>query len=254
MSLKSGKKITRRSWDEIPMPDTVIDRVNLLGKQEPEQLVFTNRHGRRIGDVEIPGVDGAIEAPQENEIENPDNENLEDPPQQEAQEPDPIDPEPRESADNLVAAPAAPPPKDALPDLGVNYPGAEGPDEIPGVRKSSRVRVPTKAQYEPSMTGKTYAFAQTLMEDKGVLQPDAHMFFNGEVSQEETSVVEAILTQLSLKVGMKQWGAKAKKAVHAEMKQLHFRDTFKPMLWRDLNNSQKATVLESHMFLKLKRD
>ena len=32
MSLKSGKKITRRSWDKIPMPDTVIDRVNLLGK------------------------------------------------------------------------------------------------------------------------------------------------------------------------------------------------------------------------------
>jgi hypothetical protein len=28
MALNTGKKITRRSWDMIPMPDTVIARVN----------------------------------------------------------------------------------------------------------------------------------------------------------------------------------------------------------------------------------
>ena len=37
------------------------------------------------------------------------------------------------------------------------------------------------------------------------------------------------------------------------MKQLHFRDTFKPKHWRELNNIQRQTVLESHMFLKEKR-
>ena len=40
MSLASGKKITRRSWDELPITDAVIDRVNLLGQDQPEQLTF----------------------------------------------------------------------------------------------------------------------------------------------------------------------------------------------------------------------
>jgi hypothetical protein len=56
MALNTRKKITRRSWDVIPMPDTVIARVNALGTDQPEQLIFTNQRGRPIGDVEIPGV------------------------------------------------------------------------------------------------------------------------------------------------------------------------------------------------------
>jgi hypothetical protein len=45
MALKTGKKFTRRSWDVIPMPDTVIARVNALGTDQPEQLIFTDRRG-----------------------------------------------------------------------------------------------------------------------------------------------------------------------------------------------------------------
>ena len=53
------KNITRRSWDIIPMPDTVIGRVNILGKYQLEILVFTDRKGRLIGDgdVNLTGVD-----------------------------------------------------------------------------------------------------------------------------------------------------------------------------------------------------
>jgi hypothetical protein len=36
------------------MPDTVIARVNALGVDQPEQLIFTDRHGRLIGDTEFP--------------------------------------------------------------------------------------------------------------------------------------------------------------------------------------------------------
>jgi hypothetical protein len=35
---------------------TVIAHVNALGTDQPEQLIFTDRRGRPIGDVEIPGV------------------------------------------------------------------------------------------------------------------------------------------------------------------------------------------------------
>ena len=41
----------------IPIPDIVIDRVNTLGTVQPEMMTYTDRHGRLIGDIEIPGVD-----------------------------------------------------------------------------------------------------------------------------------------------------------------------------------------------------
>jgi hypothetical protein len=57
MALNTGKKIVRHSWDVIPMPDVVIARVNALGSDKPRQMNFIDRHGRLIGDIEIPGVD-----------------------------------------------------------------------------------------------------------------------------------------------------------------------------------------------------
>jgi hypothetical protein len=57
MALNTGKKSVCRSWDVIPMPDVVIARVNALGSDQPCQMTFTDRHGRLIGDIEIPGVD-----------------------------------------------------------------------------------------------------------------------------------------------------------------------------------------------------
>jgi hypothetical protein len=115
-----------------------------------------------------------------------------------------------------------------------------------------RVRFPPKPGYTPSMSGKAYAVTQ--MESHGALHPDAHMFFNHQMSPEEPDVVAAIITQLSLKTGLREWGDTATKAARSEMKQLHFRDTFKPYKWNELTHTQKKSVLESHMFLKQKRD
>jgi hypothetical protein len=53
---------------------------------------------------------------------------------------------------------------------------------------------------------------------------------------------------------LKEWGDEAFTAAHSEMKQLHFRNTFKPKHWRELSQFQRQTVLEFHMFLKQKRD
>jgi hypothetical protein len=57
IALNSGKKIVRRSWDVIPMPDVIINRVNELVGDQPSLMTFTDRHGRLIGDTEIAGVD-----------------------------------------------------------------------------------------------------------------------------------------------------------------------------------------------------
>ena len=56
MDLNSANKIVRRIWDAILIPDTVIYRVNTLGGDQPGHLTFTDRHGRLIGNVIIPGV------------------------------------------------------------------------------------------------------------------------------------------------------------------------------------------------------
>ena len=59
MSLRSMENITKQSWDMIPMPDTVIDRVDILVKHQQEMLLFTDSRGQIFGygDVDITGVD-----------------------------------------------------------------------------------------------------------------------------------------------------------------------------------------------------
>ena len=270
MALNTGKKIIRRSWDVIPIPDTVIARVDALGADQPEQLIFTDRHGRLIGDVEIPGVDfdeddedpalpgvpedvdhvelpgvdveGQVdpeEAPQVVEIDDLDIPAI-DPPHVEADAVAPagVPTETIAHAD-VPAAPAEPAPA-ALP-------------ATQGVRRSTRVRTKPNA-YNPSMTGTKYSYAVTQLESQGVLFPDAHMFVQEDFYQADPDVVAYVMTQLSLKAGLKAWGDKAHAAAESEMKQLHFRNTFKPMHWSELTEIQRKTVLESHMFLKEKRD
>jgi len=61
------------------------------------------------------------------------------------------------------------------------------------------------------------------------------------------------MTQLTLKAAMKAWGNEARVAAEAEMRQLHWRNTFRPVHWKDLTPKQRAMVLESHIFMKLKR-
>ena len=102
------------------------------------------------------------------------------------------------------------------------------------------------------MTGKIYEKVMAQLENQGTLHPDAHLLFNLAV-EEQPSVVSAIMTQLSLKVGLKTWVEKGRKAMKSEMKQLHIRDTFEPQHCHELSAKGKSEVLESHMFLKLKR-
>jgi hypothetical protein len=54
-----------------------------------------------------------------------------------------------------------------------------------------------------------------------------------------------IMTQLLLKAGLRQWGDKATAAVRSEMKQLHFRDTFKPLHLNELLHAEKQSVLDT---------
>jgi hypothetical protein len=118
-----------------------------------------------------------------------------------------------------------------------------------GVRRSTRERKQVK-NYEPSMSGKKYAFAamETLMTDEGLL------FCNDEAYQYDAEVAYTFMQQLSLKAALKQWGTDAEDAGVKEINQLHWRDTFVPKRYSDLTDEQKKKVLESHMFVVKKRE
>ena len=53
---------------------------------------------------------------------------------------------------------------------------------------------------------------------------------------------------------MRRWGEPATEAVSTELEQLHYRDTFEPVNHRSLSKKEYEKVLESHLFLKQKRD
>ena len=55
------------------------------------------------------------------------------------------------------------------------------------------------------MTGKTYVMSQ--VEQQDVLHTDAHLEFN-DVTAQQINALAAIMTQFSLRLGLKQWGEK----------------------------------------------
>ena len=54
MSLNIGRRIHRRTWTAVPMPDEVVERVEKLGRSDgqPDLLVFANKHGENMLDDE----------------------------------------------------------------------------------------------------------------------------------------------------------------------------------------------------------
>ena len=147
----------------------------------------------------------------------------------------------------------------AEPDLvDIAETGAEAAPRVGGVRRSTRVRKQAKQPYIPSFTSeKKYATAlaqcaKVWKEDR-MIHPDAHLVIN-HAARTQPDLVKAILMQLSMKAGLKEWGEEAKKAVILEMSQLHHRATFKPLDRNRMTAEQHKQKLRSHLFLKKKRD
>jgi hypothetical protein len=162
MALNSGKKIVCRSWDVIPMPDIVIDRFNALGRDQPQHMTFTDRHGRLIGDVEIPGVDDEEEhddhlpgvvpvITDDIEITGVDVEGTE---TQDAV------PAPQVEIDDLDIHHADPAPIEVAP--AQEEPRTETPAMValsaqaPELRRSTRIRSQTNQGYAPSLSVSKY--------------------------------------------------------------------------------------------------
>jgi len=260
-SLTTARVIARRSWTVLPTPQSVINRVNELAADQPRLITFADRHGNDIaddGDVEInppetpheipgvigdaaqiPGVEMEMEAEQTN-----DEKNINDPTTT------PIPPPIAEdAAEHLIETnddgPNFEPTRDDSTPVETavqQTPTATAPisgttaSTTAGTRRSTRTKSAVKS-YVPSMTGKSYGYSATQISNM----------------KHDPRVVEFILTQLTLNAAIKMWGDKAKVTAEAEMKQLHWRNSFRPVRWSELTDKQRQTVLESHIFMKQKR-
>ena len=267
-NLRSGRLITRRNWTAIPMPQEVIDRVDALGKadKQPPLLTFFDRRGLLIGDLPSPaGINDSQDAFDLGDGLDPptvnDDYGLDDAPDLVPIPPDHLeDPVAHDTfsptigeQDNLF--PDSAPPYDAPhPDPALQV-APTTDTSIEGVSTRSRpTRVRNKpSAYIPSFKGQTYKALTTIQ--------DAHSFFtfpdsfpDSHLNSHFALVSSYSMTQLSMQAGLKRWKQAGEDAITSELKQLHFRDTFLPVNPKNLSKQDFDNVLESHLFLKQKRD
>jgi hypothetical protein len=147
----------------------------------------------------------------------------------------------------IQAPPAVPVPEDPAPP-------AQGM-----AARNARVRKPPE-KYVPSMKGNKYAVAMTQIV--ALLEKSKHANAMAQMSVKLMSpgehrwadLVGIVMAQLSMKAAIKKWGEQAKFAISKEMKQLHWRNLYKPWHWHILTKKQKEQIPESHIFVEEKRD
>jgi hypothetical protein len=242
------------------MPQEVIDQVNELGKAnaQPELLTFYDRKGRLIGETENPGVSESIDnmiPPDDGlaDLNTPTvNQDYGLPEEQDINslQPNDIDHEPEVHYDNLDdidplqnpqehLKPDQPQPPEPIEPEVLDQ-GASTPPDRPQRTRTQPQRL------IPSFGGKKYA--STAGVTTHLIHHEAH------IDPNYTLVAHIVMVQYSMKSGMKQFKQRGEDAVSKELSQLHFRDTFKPINPKDLTNEERKEVLESHLFLKEKRD
>ncbi len=133
------------------------------------------------------------------------------------------------------------------------------PPKVGMVACNARIRNLPK-QYVPSMQGNKYqvALAQittylgTSETSMAFAQMSIKLMSKG--IHQRADIIGMVMAQVSLKATLKKWGREAEESVGKEMKQLHWRNSFKPMHWKSLTAEQHKKVLESHFFVERKQD
>jgi hypothetical protein len=247
------------------MPTAVIARVNELAADQPSLLTFYDRTGREIGDsdadaqhtgepqYETPGV-----VADDAKITGVDSEDDSDSDPSNGYDPD-ITPTPPDEPPLIDSTPTPasgfvdestpesfeptvqyePTITEPVPSSAVSEPTVTPTEPVTDTRRRSTRERKQVSSYKPSMSGKSYQYAATQIEQT---QQDF-----------DPRVVGMIMTQLSLKAALKTWGNDAVIAAESEMKQLHWRNSFRPVRYQELSEKQKETILESHIFMKQKR-
>ncbi len=288
LALNTGATVIRHQWVVLPMPSSVIDHVNFIGLHELSILIFTNRHGQDIGEnPQDTDLDGNEDL--ESVVADPtgntgvfDGDNITELDQDFAVKPTGVDID--------EAFKAYVPLERAEPEDGLGHQDSSEPERLimpptehstvkPTMKvastsipiknavslkkgmaaRNARVRKQPK-KYVPSMKGNKYAVTLTQIKMSFYGSEDALSMAQRSVKLMSkglhrcADIVGMIMAQLSMKAGIKKWGEVAEQAITVEMKQLLWHNSYKPMHWHELTSAQKEKILESHIFIKEKRD
>jgi hypothetical protein len=133
------------------------------------------------------------------------------------------------------------------------------PPKVEMVARNACIRKPPK-QYVPSMQGNKYQVALAQITTSLGTSETSMAFAQMSVKlmskgiHQRADIVGIVMAQVSLKAALKKWGREAEESVGKEMKQLHWQNSFTPMLWKSLTAKQCKKVLEFHIFVERKRD
>ncbi len=75
----------------------------------------------------------------------------------------------------------------------------------------------------------------------------------GKVLHRCTDKFGMVMTQVSMKAAQKKWGKAAEQVITIKMKQLHWRNSYKPMHWHEFPKL-KEHILGLHIFVEKKQD
>jgi hypothetical protein len=205
------------------MPQSMVDRVNYIGRDKPIQPVFINCAGNPIGDgdanyeedpanppANFPGEVIPKVAPDNVKITGVDDADNGEPIKYQADLTSPVEIPGVDTAQQTIE----------IDDLDLSLPQEPALIEPAKPDQPRQLGQERKAmqKYAPSMSGKSYAYMQL-----GLL------FLQDTQYKYSSKVVEMVMTQLSLNAALKQWGKDTKAAVEAEAKQLHWHNSFKPV-------------------------
>ena len=214
MNLCTGKRLTRRKWTALPMPQEVIDRVNNLGEADgqPSLLTFYDRHGNPVGDTQNTNAH-LTAAPEEETEENdtvPDITGLYQEPPNKHQDQEPPDEHKNEHEIDYGTEEVGDLIEDSFQSNNYPHPQDKEPvqlldDPVPAPTWRSTCFKKPVSRILPSFYGKKYNTAATLINWEhmfATVHPDTHMRLLQGIDYDH--VVFYAITQLSMKAGIRK--------------------------------------------------
>jgi Reverse transcriptase (RNA-dependent DNA polymerase) len=225
-SLATGRILNRNHWTELPMPADVIDRIHVMARRNPRGVKFSDRHLMPyVLDPNFPDDDDdSTFAPDDESDDDDDDED---------------DDNDDGNHGNFV-------------DGNLEEDHNDDDEAIAEIDEGT----PTTGNDETEETDETETEDVMEFDDKYGARMSTHGLRPRkprDYSHLHTTLEHTVMTQYSVKKGLKVFGEAGVEAVLLELQQLHDRKVIRPVLPSSLSYQAKKASLAYLMFLKEKR-
>jgi hypothetical protein len=287
MSLRTGQRLNRQAWTELPMPDTVISTVHALAKTTIIGMPFQNRNREEIESADVdqnPSSTGVIDDEDDetetetddddstvhtNNSDDGDKDNTNGMPGLEDHYDSDSDDEDEDDDEDYT--------DDEEQSTGVSSNDSTGV-EVETVEEDDVPEINTKGVPKRNTTTRTRRIQQTHLDSdfvytnysSSLTMSQSHITRTVEhihainslvnygkvLSPGIKNVVNGLLMaqQYHVNKGLKVFGERGREAVMQELKQLDELEVISPRNWGELTPEQRRTALPYLMFLTEKRD